>query len=243
MIVQYNGIGYNGFQKQKTGNTIQGEIESAIKQITNRDVTCVASGRTDAKVSAYAQPVHFDIDYELYAPDFLGSLNAVLPADIKVLSIKPTTLHARFSAKKKTYIYKMYISQTALPLHNDALQIKPLIRFTEQKRYNFKTMKMFCKLIKGEHDFKGFQASGSPTETTIRTIYSAKLIQNGADLYFQVTGNGFLYKMVRNLVGTMLALGEGKLDFKTLKTTAFTTYKCKHTAPPEYLYLQQVKYN
>lgn len=234
MIVQYNGRNYNGFQKQKNGKTIQDELENALKIITKQDVNCVGSGRTDAMVSAYMQPVHFDIEKELNTEKVLHSLNGILNEDIKVLSLKPTNIHARFDSKKKTYCYKMYVSNIDLPLYNNSLRINPDL--------DFKAMKKFLKLIKGTHDFKGFQASGSPRETTVRTIYSAKLKTSGNYLNFYIIGNGFLYKMVRNIVGTMLKIGEHKIELKELKTTLFTTYKCQTTAKPEFLYMMNVQY-
>lgn len=234
MIVTYDGKNYSGFQKQNNANSIQSQLESAIKTITKKEVSCVASGRTDAKVSAFFQPVHFDIEKTLNTSKFQHSINGILPKDIRVLSVRESTLHARFDAKRKTYLYKMYVSSVEQPLLNDALQISPTL--------NFKEMNKFLKLIVGTHDFAGFRASGSNTETSVRTIYKAKLTKQGQYLYFTITGNGFLYKMVRNIVGTMLKIGEGKIDLKTLKQTIFTTYKSTFTARPEHLYLLNVEY-
>ena len=103
-------------------------------------------------------------------------------------------------------------------------------------------MKKFLKLLVGTHDFKGFMASGSQIESTIRTIYKAKLVKTDICLNFEVTGNGFLYKMVRNIVGTMLKIGEGKLKLKEIKPILFTDFKATATAKPEYLYLKNVEY-
>ena len=234
MIVQYNGLNYNGFQKQKNGNTIQDFLESALKTILKVDISTVGSGRTDSKVSAYMQPVHFDIENKIDTKKVLNSLNGILPNDIKVLSLIESNIHARFDAKQKTYCYKMYVSNLDLPLYSNALRISPNL--------DFKAMKKFLKLIVGTHDFKGFQASGSETETTVRSIYSAKLKKENQCLNFYVTGNGFLYKMVRNIVGTMLKIGEGKIKIKDLKNSLFTTFKATSTAKPEYLYMMNVKY-
>lgn len=234
MIVQYNGKNYNGFQKQPRGNTIQNELENALKIIFKQNILTTGSGRTDAGVSAYMQPVHFDIEKAIDTNKTLKSLNGILNEDIKVLSITPTSLHARFDAKQKTYQYKMYVSDIDLPLYNKALRISPCL--------DFKAMKQFLKLIQGTHDFKGFRASGSETETTVRTIYKAKLKKENQYLNFYITGNGFLYKMVRNIVGTMLKIGEHKLDLKTLKSTLFTRFKATNTAKPEFLYMVKVKY-
>ena len=235
MIVTYDGKNYSGFQKQNSTNkTIQFELEKAINIITKQQVECIASGRTDAGVSANHQPVHFDIDVSLTPAKFLKSINALLPDEIKVLSIEPSTIHARFSAKQKTYAYKMYISPINLPLEKDKLIISPTL--------NLKAMKKFCSLIIGTHDFSGFKATGGQTENDVRTIYSAKLKKQGNNLTFYGTGNGFLYKMVRNLVGTRLKIGEGKIDITELKHTIFTSYKSTYTAKPEYLYLYDVVY-
>lgn len=235
MIVTYDGKNFSGFQKQKSTNrTIQFELEKAIQTITKQQVECVASGRTDAGVSAYHQPVHFDIDSKIDEQKFLKSINALLPEEIKVLQISQTDIHARFSAKRKTYIYKMHISDTKLPLERDKLIIPSWL--------NFNAMKKFCKLITGTHDFCGFKASGGQTENDVRTIYSARLKKSKNNLTFVVTGNGFLYKMVRNLVGTMLKIGEGKIDLTNIKSSLFSSFKSSYTAKPEYLYLWDVKY-
>lgn len=235
MIVQYNGLNYNGFQKQKNGEiTIQSKLEEAIKIILKTETNCVPSGRTDAKVSAYMQPVHFDTIDAIDKTKFLRSINGILPDDIKVLSINETMIHARFTAKQKTYCYKMYVSNIELPLYSNALQISPNL--------DFKAMKKFLKILVGEHDFKGFMASNSKAETTVRKIFSAKLKKENQYLNFYVTGNGFLYKMVRNIVGTMLKVGEGKLNLKELKSTLFTTFKATNTAKPEFLSLLSVEY-
>ncbi|MBQ8615823.1 MAG: tRNA pseudouridine(38-40) synthase TruA [Clostridia bacterium] len=234
MIVQYNGLNYNGFQKQKSGNTIQDFLENTLKTILKIDVNTVGSGRTDSKVSAYMQPVHFETEKQIDTKKVLNSLNGILPSDIKVLSLIESNIHARFDAKQKTYCYKMYVSNVDLPLYSNALRINPNL--------DFKAMKKFLKLIKGTHDFAGFRASGSETETSVRTIYSAKIKKENQYLNFYITGNGFLYKMVRNIVGTMLKIGEHKLDLKELKPTLFTTFKATNTAKPEYLYMMNVKY-
>ena len=234
ITISYNGRNYNGWQKQLSGVTVQGELERALKIVLRSDIDTTASGRTDAKVSAYAQVVHFDYDGEIDEYKFLRSMNGVLPREIRLLGVLKTDIHARFSAKRKTYMYRMYVSNVELPLYSDALQISPDL--------NFKAMKKFVKLLHGTHDFEGFKASGSDVVDNVRTIYDAKLVSSGLYLDFYVTGNGFLYKMVRNIVGTMLKVGEGKLDLKQLKKELFSTYKSKYTAKPDHLYLVNVEY-
>ena len=126
------------------------------------------------------------------------------------------------------------MSNIELPLCNDAMQISPSL--------NVKDMKRFLSYLVGEHDFVGFQSSGSPTDTTTRKIYSAKLIRHGIYLDLLITGNGFLYKMVRNIVGTMLMVGEGKISLDEIKSSLFTTFKATKAAKPEFLYLYNVEY-
>lgn len=234
LITSYDGENYNGFQKQNNKNTIQDKIENALEIVLKSKINTVASGRTDAKVSAYMQPIHFDYDSVINKEKLQYSLNGILPEDIRVLSISEINFHARFDAKKKTYLYQMYLSNIKMPLMKNSLQLSPLI--------DIKLMKKFCKLLKGEHDFVGFKASGSETETSTRTIYKAKLKRVGNQLNFYITGNGFLYKMVRNIVGTMIKVGEHKIDYSFLKKSIFKTYKSIHTAPPENLFLLNVEY-
>lgn len=235
LTIQYNGENYAGWQVQPNQTTIQGEIEKAIELVARQKVNIVGSGRTDAKVNAIAQIAHFDMQGEIKNESkFVYSLNGVLPEDIKILSIEKTKLHARFSAKKKTYLYKMYMSNTLLPLKYKSLRV--------EENINIKKMKNCARLLVGEHDFKNFCASNSSVESTIRRIYSCKFIKKGEDIKFFITGNGFLYKMVRNIVGLLIQVGCGKMDKKTFLKRAFGESKNKFTAPSENLYLFSVKY-
>ena len=235
MIITYDGREFSGWQRQKNATTIQETVEEKLSFLLKVQINCTASGRTDAKVSAYFQPVHFDCDKPFDLDKIKNSLNALLPASIKVLSIQPTEIHARFSAKRKTYLYKMYLSNIELPLYTDALRVEPNV--------DIKKMKKFLKLLRGTHDFIGFRASNTENESTIRTIFSVKLKRVGLYLYFYITGNGFLYKMVRNIVGTMLEVGLNKIDLVDLKKNIFKSFKAKNTAKPEYLYLLNVNYD
>lgn len=235
MIISYDGREYNGWQKQKNATTIQSTLEKALTTFLKKETTTTASGRTDTGVSAYAQPVHFDVDSEIVdLTKFKRSMNGILPKDIKVLHVLKSDLHARFDAKKKTYLYKMYVSDVELPLMHDAFSLSTGI--------DIKEMKAFAKLMKGTHDFKGFQSSGSPTDSTIRTVYDARLKREGRYLNFYITGNGFLYKMVRNIVGCMIEVGLGKIKINDIKNDLFTSFKSAFTSKAEYLYLLNVKY-
>ena len=235
LIISYNGTNFAGFQKQSKGErTIQQELEKAIKIILKQDVNVVASGRTDSGVHAYNQVCHIECDAIKDLYKFVRSMNGVLPEDIKVKSVKETKLHARFSAKRKTYLYKMYVSDIDLPLYDNFLRLPTSI--------NFEYMKEASELLIGEHDFANFCASGSEVQSTVRTIYNIKWKKVGEELHFYITGNGFLYKMVRNIIGLLIELGKGKINYQMFKDYAFGSLNKKFTAPAKALYLYDVKY-
>ena len=235
LVVSYDGTNFAGFQKQKNGErTIQEELEKALKILLKQDIVIVASGRTDSGVHAYNQVCHIECDEIKDFYKFVRSMNGILPSDVKVKDIKPTKLHARFSAKHKTYLYKMYVSDIDLPLYDNFLRVPTNI--------DIQIMKKASDLLIGEHDFANFCASGSDVQSTIRTIYNIKWKKVGEELHFYITGNGFLYKMVRNIIGLIIELGKGKIDYNQFNDYAFGDKDKKFTAPAKALYLYGVKY-
>jgi len=235
LTICYNGEKFCGWQKQKNGLSIQGEIEKAIETLTKQKINLVGSGRTDAGVNAISQKAHFEVDKEIKnLSKFIYSLNGILDNDIKILEIIPSLVHARFSAKKKTYLYKMYKSNYELPYKFKSLRI--------DEKCNLKLMKRYAKLLIGKKDFKNFACVGSSVETTVRTIYSIKFKKRGNDIDFYITGNGFLYKMVRNIVGLLIEAGNRNMDKSTFLSLAFGEKTLKKTAPPYALYLYNVFY-
>ena len=207
LLIEYDGTLYNGWQSQPSGNTIQQKIEYAIKEITGKDANVTGSGRTDAGVHAKGQVAHFDTESTIPPENFCFALNTILPQDIKILSSEreKDDFHARYSAKQKTYEYHMYKSQVERPLKERyALKVNPKI--------DVEAMKKSVEALVGEHDFKCFLASNSSVQETVRTIYSAQVREEGEDLIFRVTGNGFLYNMVRIIVGTLIDIGEGRKE-------------------------------
>ena len=235
LVVSYDGTNFSGFQRQKKGErTIQEELEKTLKILLKQDINVVASGRTDSGVHAYNQVCNIECDEIADFYKFVRSMNGILPADVKVKSIKETKLHARFSAKRKTYLYKMYVSDIDLPLYDNFLRLPTSI--------NFEYMKQASELLIGEHDLKNFCASGSDVQSTVRTIYDIKWKKVGEELHFYITGNGFLYKMVRNIVGLLIELGKGKISYNQFKDYAFGGLDKKFTAPAKALYLYGVKY-
>lgn len=205
IVVQYNGTNYSGWQVQEGKKTIAGCLQDAIKAVTCEDVLVVGSGRTDAGVSAFAQVANFVMEKDIDCSKLISAINAHLPKEIAVLSAEVVSddFSARFSAKSKTYAYYFYPSVVRKPLYdNFALQTKLL---------NISDMNEACKYLLGEHDFKSFVARNSGKTNFVRIIYDAKIENVADDLYrLVICGNGFLYNMVRIIMGTLIMIGEGK---------------------------------
>ena len=215
MQFSYKGTNYNGYQVQNNKKTIQGCIEQVLSKILNENIKIYASGRTDAGVHAINQYAHFDTQTTMQLDNLQKSLNCLLPKDIKVKNLKVVddNFNARFDVKKKTYIYVM--NKNVQPL---------LCDLVSKLDYNIdiKLAKKSLKKLIGKHDFKGFCSSNNQTKNFIRVIYSAKLIQKNSYLIFKITGSGFLYNMVRIIVGTVIDIAREKLSLdiidKMLKT-------------------------
>jgi len=213
LTIEYDGTNFCGYQVQPGKRTIQGELESALESIYNQKVVSYSSGRTDAGVHAYNAVVHFDEPKELKNKRIKDSLNAYLPNDVKVVDaeIVNDSFDARFDATTKTYAYKFYISRTERPLmFNRALRVNENI--------NIEKMKEACKYFIGEHDFTSFVARKSGKTNFVRTIYSCDISETAKNEYeLIISGNGFLYNMVRIIMGTLIFVGEGKYEPKHVK--------------------------
>ena len=204
--VEYDGAAYAGWQRQKNAVTVQEKIENALETLTGKKTVVYASGRTDAGVHAAGQAAHFDAEGIADTEKFRYSLNSLLPDDVKVVCIRevPPDFHAQYSAKQKTYSYRLYVSRTPSPLRRARyLRINPPLD-TE------KFLKVL-KTVEGEHDFKAFGNTGSGVRSTVRRIYSAKAEVFGDEITVYLTDNGFLYNMVRVIVGCAVAAGKGKI--------------------------------
>ena len=206
MTIAYDGTNYNGWQIQPKGTTIQQVVQNALKTITGEDIKVLASGRTDAGVHAQGQVICFDTDSTIPPKNFYKALNVALPNDIRALDSEG--VEKEFSpiksAKKKTYKYTTYLSPTENPLRE-----RYALCISEKLDVNL--MQIASQLFIGEHDFKSFCSSKSGAKTTVRTIYDLSVEQRGDEITFTVTGNGFLYNMVRIIVGTLLKIGKGKM--------------------------------
>ena len=207
LTVTYDGTNYCGWQIQPNKSTVQETIEDALYKLTGEKIKVIGSGRTDAGVHAEGQVAHFKRENENIPPEkYAIALNIILPDDVKIVKSERVDddFSARRSAKKKTYIYRTYVSEALLPLKDRfALQL--------EKQPDVLAMRECAKLIEGEHDFKAFCSSGTAVKTTTRTVYSIGIEEQGNEIIFSVTGSGFLYNMVRIIVGTLLFVGRGKI--------------------------------
>lgn len=212
MILAYEGTNYAGFQRQLNGPTIQGILEEKLSQIFNSKVTIIGAGRTDAGVHARGQVVNFKTVNQMPVAKVHKALNSLLPEDILIRSVTETDLefHARYSAKKKTYSYSIY---------NDKL--RPLFerRFVYYYRHQLDLSRMIqaSGYLTGKHDFKSFQAAGSMVNNTIRTINFCHLEQTGPLIKVTINADGFLYHMVRNIVGSLILVGNDKLSLESFR--------------------------
>lgn len=235
LTLSYIGDEYAGWQVQPSVRTVQGELQSAIKKLTGEDVSVAGSGRTDAGVHALGQVAHFDLSRDFEVKKVAGGLNYYLPQDIRVLSAKEVgnDFHARYNAKKKTYVYLIASEDNALYLNR--AWYKPSLDVEE--------MKKCLPVLMGKHDFAAFMSSGSEVKTTVREIYDIKLVRRGELLVLRITADGFLYNMVRKIAGVLVKAGEGKLKADDVKKILDSRDAASTPlAPPYALYLYKVVY-
>ncbi|MCF8009166.1 MAG: tRNA pseudouridine(38-40) synthase TruA [Halanaerobiales bacterium] len=240
IILEYEGTNYDGWQRQNnTDNTIQQVVEDKLSTINKSFVLAVSAGRTDAGVHAKKQIVNFELDVDVPPKRMPYALNSLLPKDImcKDAKIVSPEFHARYDAKGKLYRYRL-----------SNLKIPSV--FTRNYVYNIREKLNFAKIIKtaplliGTHDFASFQNSGSDTDNTVRTIkrFDIKKVDN--EYHFFIEGDGFLYKMVRIIMGTLIEIGLGKLKLKDLENIikARDRRKAGFTASAKGLTLMDVYY-
>ncbi|EFM11461.1 tRNA pseudouridine synthase A [Paenibacillus curdlanolyticus YK9] len=206
MTVSYDGTTYSGFQSQPSGNTIQDIVETAIHSLTGEQLRIIGSGRTDAGVHARGQVFNFHTESRIPQERWALAMNTRLPDDIVILEAweAPEAFHARHSAKRKTYRYT--IDRRKFP---DVFS--RMYAFHHPTPLQVGAMREALTHLIGEHDFTSFTSIQSTQPHHVRTIFEAWLEEDGPLLYLFVTGNGFLYNMVRIIAGTMMWVGEGKL--------------------------------
>ncbi|MDD4003096.1 MAG: tRNA pseudouridine(38-40) synthase TruA [Clostridia bacterium] len=244
ITIEYKGSAYCGWQIQKGGVSVQQVLTECLEKICGHKINLCGSGRTDSGVHAMAQYAHFDCNYDAIPDDkFPQCANALLPADIKVLCSRrvESSFHARFDAKKKIYLYKMYYGGTASPIREGLFTYIPFELDTEK-------MNTACGYITGRQDFSAFCASGSSVKDFVREIYSVAVtqIQKGfyTEYYFEICGSGFLRNMVRIIAGTLIEIGRGKMQPDCMRQIISGKMRINagYTAPPQGLYLMDVIY-
>lgn len=239
--IAYDGTNYSGWQTQNNALAIQDSVEAALSKLHGGIKTpIIGCSRTDAGVHALGYCGNFHTELTIPPEKFSYALNPMLPEDIKIVESRqvPEDFHARFSVKSKTYLYRFYASPFRSPLlANRAWHIV--------HQPDLRAMQEAAEYLKGTHDFTSFMAMGSYPTTTVRTIFDTKVVQDQYGIYsFSVTGDGFLYNMVRIMAGTLVYAGLGKIPPKEIPEIIHSRNRKKAgiTAPAEGLYLAQVNY-
>ena len=240
LVIEYDGKDFNGWQKQPTKLNIQGEIERAIKQITGEEVDLTASGRTDAGVHALGQVANFKTNSNIPIEKIPIALNSNLKKSIVIKSAEEVEerFHSRLNCKRKTYRYMINNSKYGTAIYRNLETHIPM-------KLDIQKMQEAVKYFEGEHDFKAFKASGTSSKSSVRTIYKAEVIDAGNErIYIELTGNGFLYNMIRIIAGTLVEVGLGKIEPNEIKTIIESKKRenAGKTLPPQGLYLVKVEY-
>jgi len=240
MTLAYDGTLFHGWQVQPDQITVQGTVQSVLTEIDGPPVLVHGSGRTDAGVHALGQVVSFNLNNPIPAENLSRAMNHVLPDSIRVLHAAEAApdFHARRSAVAKTYEYRIWRGEICAPF---------LSRYVYPHPYplNEDSMKQAAPLFAGTHDFCSLGAAGGEEkQTTVRTIYSSQLQRDGDCLVYRVRGTGFLYRMVRNIVGTLLDVGRGNLKPEDVGQILKSKQRSEAgpTAPPRGLFLVEVEY-
>jgi tRNA pseudouridine38-40 synthase len=208
LVVEYDGTDFEGWQRQPGARTVQGALEAAFLQVTGVAASVHGAGRTDAGVHAEGQVAHARVETRLAAEALRRALNGVLPRDVAVraLDVVPDAFHARRGARSKLYRYRLWTGATRSPLRE---RVSLWVRAPR----DLAAMQGFAGTLVGRHDFASFQASGSVARSTVRTLSRCEILGSwGGDVAIELEGDGFLRHMVRNVVGTLLEVGRGRLD-------------------------------
>jgi tRNA pseudouridine38-40 synthase len=242
VTVSYDGTDFQGWQIQPNARTVQAELESAFAVLEpERNPRITGSGRTDAGVHARAQVFHVDVTRPFEPDKWRDALNGLIPEDIRILSVENTTgdFHARFSATGKQYRYFIHLGSGCPPYQRH-------IRHSVRRLPKVALMKAAAQELVGEHDFRSFSAIRvDADENTVRTVRTLDILEHEGELEIVVEAGGFLYKMVRQLVGAMLRVGQGELSISELRDL-LERPRVSHdapSAPAKGLFLWEVFYD
>lgn len=239
-IVSYDGTQFAGYQVQPNKRTVQSELENALRKLhKGLDVKVFASGRTDAGVHARGQVIHFDSPLRIPIAKWEIALNSLLPNDLAIVGVEAADagFHARFDAKGKEYRYFMYRSSRRDPF-------KRHYAYQYSHPLNIPAIKEALPFLVGEHDFTSFCSAKSEIEDKVRKVSEIELLEEEDMLVFRFTGNGFLYNMVRILVGTLIGVGSGDISSQAIPEILERKDRiyAGKTAPAHGLYLWEVHY-
>ncbi len=239
LTIEYDGKDFNGWQKQPTKLNIQGEIEQAIKEITGENVDLIASGRTDAGVHSLGQVANFRTNSKIEIEKFAIAINSKLKKSIVIKSAEEVEedFHARYKCKGKKYRYVINNSYQGTAIYRD-------LEYHIPQKLDIIKMKQAIKYFEGKHDFKGFRASGTSSKDSIREIYKAEIKIDNERILIELTGNGFMYNMVRIIAGTIVDVGFGKISPNEIAEIIESKDRTRagKTLPAHGLYLVEVYY-
>jgi len=239
LTIEYDGKGFNGWQKQPNKLNIQGEIEAVIEGITGEKVELIASGRTDAGVHSFGQVANFKTNSTIPIDKFPIEINSKLKKSIIIKSAEEVDerFHSRYNCKQKTYKYVINNNDFPSAIYRN-------LEYHIPQKLDVNLMKKAIKYFEGEHDFAGFKASGTSSKSSVRTIYNAEIKEENNRICIYLTGNGFLYNMVRIVSGTLVEVGLGKIKPEEIPNIieAKDRQRAGKTLPPQGLYLMEVEY-
>ncbi len=239
MVLEYDGSNYHGFQKQINAHTIQAQLEQSIYNLSGESVSISGAGRTDAGVHALGQVIAFNTQSSIPAEKWTLALNSFLPEDIRILKSQAVDpdFHPQFNALKKSYSYFIYRQKQGASFYR-----KYALLNDEKLQVN--DMQKAADIIAGKHNFKAFCASGSAVKSWERTVSACHLENQGAWLRLDIESDGFLYNMVRIIMGTLLEVGRQRMQPEQLMQILASQDRNQAgpTAAPQGLYLRSVEY-
>lgn len=239
VITAYRGTNYHGFQRQNNAITVQAVLEKAVSKVLNEPVTIIGCSRTDTGVHANEFCFNVKTESNIRTIGFCRGVNGELPDDISILSCEdvPLDFHARFDCKGKEYIYKMHCSESKDPFGSD-------LAYHYRRKFDVEAAKKAAAHLVGTHDFASFCADCTTVSTTVRTIYSLEIENNGTSVIILVKGDGFLYNMIRIIAGTLMDVSEGRISPDDIPAilAAKDRLRAGRTAMAHGLYLNKVFY-
>ena len=239
LTLSYDGTEYHGWQSQPNARSVEETVKGAIERILDHEVKIYAGGRTDSGVHAMGQVANIFTGKSIDCADFTRGLNSLLPGDVRVRDGQevPGSFHARYSARSKTYVYCILNQPYNSPF---------LFRYVLHAPYDLDiaSMKEAAGLIRGEHDFSAFKKKDEPYRSPVREVIRAGVATKGKMVFVIIEATGFLRYMVRNIVGTLLLVGRGRMDEDAFRQVLESRQReqAGPTAPPHGLFLRAIRY-